>query len=405
MKHMTEHPEPTEPVGPAYVSPPPAAYAPPHPYGAAAATSTQAPKRSIFAIISMALGLLALLTVAVGFFFAAALGTVLAGVAAFFTVLFALAAIVLGIVALVRRAANKAPAITGIISAVVAVFTTVALVGYLTMIALSPGWAGGWDGNALGGGGDSEAHGSEQVPSEPGAPHKFSPLSFSGEWPAGYADGGLTFDETLTPIASKPLTSGEVPLAPAMNRDSGPADILLFVDYRCPVCMFFEQTNAPAIEEALTTGQATLQVRALTFLDRASAGSAYSSRAAGAVACLAQDQPDAVWPVHSALLSADVQPAENNAGLDDAALIKVFEQAAGPISPAVKSCIEDRTFVPFAQAFTDWSFENPVPNALDPALSVQGTPMAIVNGVPYQGSVSDPQEFQAFLAEQGITVK
>lgn len=388
---MPENHEPSENPTPEQAAQP-VAYAPPHPYGAPAQQQQQSNGLSI---ASMALGLVALLTAGVGFYFATALGIAIAAVATVIAILCGLGALILGIIALIRRQRNKAAAITGLAASVLAGITVIALIAYMVIAALSPGW-GGNDGPA-------EAHSDSST--EQVVPQSSGALQFDGEWPANFADGGLTFDETLMPLTSQALTAGDTPLAPAAERGDGPADILLFVDYRCPICMLFEQANGATLEEAITSGEATLQVRALTFLDRVSAGSEYSSRAASAMACIAEEQPKLAWPAHTALLSSDVQPEENNAGLTDDELIAAVEEHAGALTPATQSCIADHSYLPFAQAFTDWSFTNAIPNALDPTLAVQGTPFAIVNGVPYTGAPNDAVAFRAFLKDQGVALK
>lgn len=384
---MPDTHEPSDHVTPPAVTPPAPAYAPPHPYAAPAAQPG-----SGLGIAAMALGLVSLLTVGVGFFAVTPMGL--------FAALFGIVAIVLGIVALVCRQRAKAPAIAGIASGAIGVIASIVLAAYVLMVALSPGWTGGFDSAPT----ETHSHESDPESGESGGPQSFTPLDFTGEWPENYADGGITFGEDFAPVPSKALTPGDVPLLPRAERGEGPADILLFVDYRCPICMSFEQANAPTLESVIESGAATLQVRTLTFLDRASSGSAYSSRAAGALACIATEQPASSWLAHTTLLSANVQPPENTPGLDDKEIIAAIEQEAGALSPAARSCITDQTFVPFAQAFTNWSFENPVPNAVNSALMVEGTPLAVVNGVPYQGPVNDPAEFRAFLEAQGVTV-
>jgi hypothetical protein len=330
----------------------------------------------------MALGLVSLLTVMVGFLMISSLGLTAA--------LFGVAGLVFGIIALVRRQRNRGFALTGIITGAIGSVATVALALFFAMVALSPGFSGEMNGAT------GSAESSQQV--GPTA------LNFDGEWPTNYADGGITFDQSFMPIVSAPLVSGDSPQTPGTQREGGVADIALFIDYRCPACLFFEEANAQTLTEVVASGQATLQLRTLSFLDRGSQ-TAYSSRAAGAVACLAKEQPSHAWPAHLTLLSAEVQPAEGSAELDDQGLVVVIERTAGPVNEAARSCIEAGTFVPYTQAFTEWTFQNPVPNAIDPNTIVDSTPSVFVNGVPYTGPIDDAAVFRTFLIEQGITVQ
>mgnify|MGYP001027914339 CR=1 FL=1 len=222
------------------------------------------------------------------------------------------------------------------------------------------------------------------------------------EWPANLATGGILFVGDMQPAPSAPLTTGEAPTPAETHRGTGPADIRLYVDYRCPYCSLFEQANAPKLEELVRSGRATLEVVPLTFLDRLSSGTAYSSRAAGALMCVVDGQPEGAWAAHSRLLSPEVQPEENTPGLDDDEIAAVLDDATGGLSPAVRECVTTGRFASFASAFGEWAGTAAVPNAVDPGLTVAGTPFAVVNGVPYAGHPADHEEFLAFLSEQGL---
>jgi len=77
----------------------------------------------------------------------------------------------------------------------------------------------------------------------------------------------------------------------------------------------------------------------LNFLDSRSASKDYSSRAAGAALCVAQDGTGSAFPTfHSALFAAGTQPQENSGSdLSNTALAKVAANAGA--SPAAQQCI------------------------------------------------------------------
>ena len=88
--------------------------------------------------------------------------------------------------------------------------------------------------------------------------------------------------------------------------------------------------------------------------------------------------------------------------LDDAmarveTLLAALEEEAGPVSSAVRDCVTNEAFVPFAQALNEWVFQNPVPNTLDANVRLEGTPTIVVNGVVYTGDAADPAAFKAFV--------
>lgn len=325
-------------------------------------------------IAAMCLGLAGLLTAVVAAFYF--------GTAALVGGALGFAALILGVIALVKKQRPIATSLTGLISGALAVLLGLVVgvlsIGILALSAL--------DSNA-----DTAAGTNDwQEESE-------EPVSLI-EWPANMATGGIVFGEQLDPRRSEPLQPGEAPATPEVNRESGQLDIRLYVDYRCPYCALFEQANGPALAELVSDGAATLEVIPLTFLDRVSAGSFYSSRAASAIACVVDGQPEAAWAAHSALLDPAVQPAEGGVGLSNKQLAQVLHEAVGGLNGMTSSCVESERFASFAQALNSWVFSNPVPGAVDPTLQVTGTPFVVVNGEPYTGDPADAAAFKEFLA-------
>ena len=349
---------------------------PPHPYAQAAGR----PGRG-FAIAAMALGLVAALTTAVSLFYFG-----------FFAIaggLLGLAAVILGIIALVLRQ-QRVPGIVGIASGALAIIAAVAVGGMALGAVIAPAATGGAsEGEAAPGEGDAAApDGGEAV-----------------QWPANMATGGLVF--VSDGAGGIELSRSEAPHDNALPEPSDaaglgePALIRVYLDYRCPYCAEFERASAQTLEDALTSGEAAVELHPLTFLDRISPD-AYSSRVAGAMACMADQQPDGAWDAHTALLDPAFQPSESEPGKDDATILAELDRATGGLDAAARSCIEEQRFVPFALALNDWVFANPVPYAVDPELMVTGTPLVVVDGVPYPGAPADGEAFRAFLAEQGL---
>ena len=224
------------------------------------------------------------------------------------------------------------------------------------------------------------------------------------EWPANMRTGGVLFESAsggLAPVRSDAPQAGAVPEPLEADRASGPLDIQLYVDYRCPACAAFELENAALLEEAVTNGDATLEVRPMTFLDD---DTQYSSRAAGAVACVADAEPELAWNAHTALLDPRIQPGHDDPGLENDEIVGVIERATGELDGATRSCIEDERFAPFAQALNAWASSTPIVEADDAEATVAHTPFVIAGGAVYAGEASDGDAFAAFLAEQGLEV-
>lgn len=342
---------------------------PPHPAAQAAA-----PGRGL-GLAAMAVGLVAALT--------AILSAAYLPVASVAAVVLGLVAAALAIVALVKRQRPRGAWITGLAAGALAAVSGVVVAVLSVGLALV---------SAIGGPGQTERGEGGEWRGED------APRESLIVWPQNMATGGILFGEDLMPAPSAALEFGEAPAMPRTAREAGVLDIRVYVDYRCPYCSIFEQTSGDLLAELADTGAATVEVVPLTFLDRAAEGSRYSSRAAGAVACIVDGQPDAAWSAHRTLLMPTVQPVAGP-GLTNEDLVVVLDDAVGGLSSEVIDCIESERFAPFAEALNEWVFMTPVPNAIDESVRVTGTPFVLVNGVPYGGDPGDADAFRQFVTD------
>lgn len=345
---------------------------PPHPYATSSSTSGPGAGKAL-AITAMALGLVALLTVLVSVFY-------FSPIIAYSAATIGAAAVIVAVIALVRRSRPVGAGVTGVVTGALSliVVSVLAMLGALAQTAplveaAAPG-----------------AEGEQWSPD--------SPQESLVDWPANMATGGIIFSGPgdPRPMPSDPLTPGTAPQANAVDRDAA-NDLLIYVDYSCPHCAAFEQGNGEFMTQVLTDDVATIEIVPLSFMDRASTNE-YSSRAAGAVACLVDAQPEAAWAGHSALLNPDLQP-NGAAGLTNDEIIAVFEQAVGEVNPEAADCIRTERFTVFAKALNEWVFQNAVPNANVEGARIEGTPSVFVNGEFFPGSPDDTADFQAFFEE------
>ncbi len=358
---------------------------PPHPYAAAVPAGTgRATGGKGLAIAAMSIGLIALFTVLVSAFYYNAF-IAMGGFAG-------VVAVALGIVALVKRSRPKGAAIAGLAAGAVAILAAIVLTAFVTVAFTT---------NLLGGGAPAEQSGGSDEPWTPGAEQQQLL-----EWPSNMATGGIVFAAadggSSTPVPVPLPSDPPAPATPPADRQPdrlGGNDVLVFVDYSCPHCALFEQRNGEFLRGLAASGAATVEIVPLSFLDRASAGSYYSSRAAGAMACLADAQPEAAWLGNAALLDPAVQP-NGGSGLTNEDIVRLLDDAAGGLNDGARGCIEAERFVPFVQSLNQWAFANPVSGALDSESRLQGTPTIFVNGVYFDGDPEDPAAFAAFYEEQ-----
>lgn len=219
----------------------------------------------------------------------------------------------------------------------------------------------------------------------------------AGPGPANMASGGVVFGEDLQVVEGPALKQSDLPReAQKANRDELPLDVTIYVDYMCPACGQFEEQYGTTLENYVGAGDITLEVYPLNFLDGQSLGSKYSTRAGNLLGCVVEQQPDYAFPLHMALLSADVQPEEGTEGLTDDQLIEEAEAVGVTADSDLKQCVNSVKFADFMNANTKAATETGIQGlaegellAADPnAQEMQpegpqrlvSTPLVIVNG-------------------------
>ncbi|MHA7305646.1 thioredoxin domain-containing protein [Arthrobacter sp. TMN-49] len=223
-----------------------------------------------------------------------------------------------------------------------------------------------------------------------GSPQKGS-VAKTGKVPANTnAFGGIAFgkDGVVVPptttdnsvdLAQLPPEGGQ-PLAPAAigieaSATGEPVQMVVYLDFMCPHCAAFEQEVGPEIQKLQDDGKVTVEYRPIGYLDRFSAGTNYSSRAAAAVACVASNSPQNYKTFLDALFTN--QPAENSKGLDNAALGRLAKESG---AADIKDCVNNKTYRPYVEFAT----------GLASTHGVTGTPTVFMDGVQWQdGSFTD----------------
>ncbi|MFP5253556.1 MAG: DsbA family protein [Actinomycetes bacterium] len=152
------------------------------------------------------------------------------------------------------------------------------------------------------------------------------------------------------------------------GQESAPVTVTIYEDFMCPFCGDFEQASEDMLEGYVDAGDVQVEYRALSFLDRASDGSDYSTRAMNALGVVLDTAgPDVAKRFHDLLF--DDQPEEGTPGPTDDELI-AYAVEAGASEDAVSRPIRDL------------EFEQWVLNATDAASQedVSSTPTVMVDG-------------------------
>jgi Protein-disulfide isomerase len=161
---------------------------------------------------------------------------------------------------------------------------------------------------------------------------------------------------------------------PVLAGETATPEIVVYIDYQCPICQAFDVPNSAQMRSWVDTGAATVEIRPLSFLDRASLN-AFSSRAANSTMCVANFEPDSFWDFHESLILN--QPQEGIEGPNDDELFQIAE-TAGAGTEEIKGCIQAKSFGDYVAQYTQTVLGGP-----HGGVSVTGTPTVLVNGNQY----------------------
>ncbi|MEA9986763.1 MULTISPECIES: DsbA family protein [Subtercola] len=212
--------------------------------------------------------------------------------------------------------------------------------------------------------------------------------------PANMASDGIVFsgDGTNTTAAtSAALQAGQQPTATTFNPTSGVLTVVLYVDYASADSATFEKANATTVQGWVTSGYATLELHpvALSSTD----GNDASTRAANAIACVAETSPNSVLTVHNALIADQATIA--SAGVSDSDLVTLVTKA-GVTDAAVSSCITSNRYDSWVKDASARAKAG-IPNA--DITAVTTSPTVIVDGSTYTGALSDATAFGTFVSD------
>lgn len=234
----------------------------------------------------------------------------------------------------------------------------------------------------------------------------------AGPGPMNMISGGFTVGQDLKVAETPALQEGEERQARNADWSQTPIDVTTYVDYSCPGCGAFEQQYGSVLEQYAGSGDITLTVYPVNFLDANSLGTKYSTRAANLVSCVVEQQPDFAFAVHNRLLSAGVQPGGDIGWYTDDQLVEQAEAAGVAANTSLRQCVKDQSFAGFING--NWKaasekglldlaegaqlFANPNTGELQAADSPQrlvSTPTVIING--QQWLQSRDGELEAYI--------
>jgi protein-disulfide isomerase len=191
---------------------------------------------------------------------------------------------------------------------------------------------------------------------------------------AGYA---VQSSRDTTGQATTPPSGVVDKYAVPRGQDGAPVTVTVFEDFMCPFCGDFEAASEPVLAKYIQNGDVQVHYRVLSFLDRASSGTEYSTRSMNAIGVVLDTSGREVAARFHDLLFAH-QPQEGSSGLSDGELVDLAVQAG-----ADKSAVDG--------PIRGLRFEQWVKNATDDASKqgVNSTPTVLVDGKKIEFSTID----------------
>ena len=187
---------------------------------------------------------------------------------------------------------------------------------------------------------------------------------------AGLVGWGVLANQNKKTDASQVSTpSVAVDEGTAFAVGTGPVTVDIYEDFMCPICHEFEKQTGSTITQLVTDKKITVRYHPVSILDRASNGTQYSTRSAGAAAAAAVDGKFLEY--HQVLF--DNQPEENSSGLDNAKLIELGTSVG--LGDSFAKAVNDKTYDSWATKVTE-TFSS---------RGYNGTPTIVVNGKKVEG--------------------
>ncbi|HEY2197792.1 MAG TPA: DsbA family protein [Mycobacterium sp.] len=157
------------------------------------------------------------------------------------------------------------------------------------------------------------------------------------------------------------------------------AVVTFYEDFLCPACGNFERGFGPTVSKLIDDGAIAADYYMVALLSRPQ-NQDYSSRAANAAYCVADESIDAFRRFHTALYTKDIQPSETGTSFPDNAKLIELAREAGVVGK-VPECVKAGKYL----AMVD---------GLATSQGIHATPTVRINGQDYQWSTPD-----AFVAK------
>jgi len=197
---------------------------------------------------------------------------------------------------------------------------------------------------------------------------------------------------TLNPITTDALQADAKPVATNLTTYKQTANIVLYLDYANPKTITFYKANGGAMEQWLAAGYVTLEIHPVST--STTAKNDYSKRAANALACVANSDPQNFLAVNDALLGAGSAKKETTMSTAE---LQALVTKAGVTNPAVAACIKGYNYASWVTAATHRATHGGLLNANKKSLTT--VPLLVVDTKAYTGKLTDNTALTKFISK------
>ena len=173
-------------------------------------------------------------------------------------------------------------------------------------------------------------------------------------------------------LVAPPGVSEDQPYLELSSSTDGPV-VDVHLDFLCPHCRTFQETQGEDLAELAQDGAVTLRVHPRPMLDASSTPAGYSGRAAHAAICAYAEDPEQWFPAEAALF--ENQPGSE--GLTDEELVEIVDGATGL---DISACQAEGTYQPWLQEVVE----------PDAQATTSGTPTVLIDGTEFTGDLAAP---------------
>lgn len=187
------------------------------------------------------------------------------------------------------------------------------------------------------------------------------------------------------------LETGKPADSKMLLADSKVPHLEIYLDYDCPHCKEFEDTNAEFLDSLLNDGKATIEYKPMIAI-----GSNLSISGGNAAACVAEYAPERFNDLHTRLFaltgkqSVSVSKTVKDLGIEG--------EAGDKVTNCVKSKVFSKWLTTASKNATDRTDAKG-------AKMVEGTPTIIIDGVKYPYNFTQLKTFITLMLDSNKTVE